>query len=93
MTEIYLTEALPAHKRTACFACGNAFKERFICFFVDHDMRMPICRQCAVDHGFVIEGPPGEIRFYCQRNKETGFIEIAEYDEKHDATFSIEKTL
>jgi hypothetical protein len=93
MNEIYLTEALPAHKRIACFACGNAFKERLICFFVNHDMRMPICRQCAVDHGFVIAGPPDGIRFHCQRNKETGFIEITEYNENHVATFNIEETL
>jgi hypothetical protein len=74
-SEIYLCLPMPLHKRIACFVCDDSnFGGPFVRFFVDRDMRMPVCTKCALKIGFVIERPDGR-QVRCQRSK-TGAIEF-----------------
>lgn len=75
-TTIYLCQPFRAHNRIECTACGDSFVEPWIRFFYEGNPDYPVCKKCALRHGFTVTGNRGA-PLRCRRAK-GGAIEISE---------------
>jgi hypothetical protein len=77
---IYFCHPLRSHKRIACTACGNSFAgEPLVRYFYEADRDWPVCKKCALRHGFMIVRNDGT-QLHCRRAA-SGAIEIVPVDE------------
>lgn len=76
---IYLCQPRKSHERVTCTTCGNALGEPWVRFFLQGDLDYPVCKRCALNHGFTIERDGGE-PLRCRR-AENGAIEIIAVEE------------
>jgi hypothetical protein len=69
-----LRQQLRSHKRVDCTLCGNAFAEKWIRYFCEGDLEAPVCKRCALEHGFILRS--GDLLMRCQR-RPGGVIEFS----------------